>query len=64
MSNQQYTIEFHYFGPSETIRAVIQRANNQKLTEDELVGACDLFNEINGNVVPKLGTEYKIPVLT
>jgi hypothetical protein len=56
----RYTL--HTFRPSETIDAVIRLKGRHNLTKEQLIPLRQEFNRLNGFVVPRQGTTYKIPL--
>jgi hypothetical protein len=52
----------HTFRPTETIDAVIRLRGRHNLTKKELIPLRRAFDELNGKVVPKAWTTYKIPL--
>jgi hypothetical protein len=57
----RYTL--HKFRPSETIDAIIRLKGRHDYTRAELEPLRKMFNELNGNVVPRAGQTFKIPLL-
>lgn len=56
----RYTL--HTFRPTETIDAVIRLKGRHNLTKEQLIPLRQEFNRLNGFVVPRQGTTYKIPL--
>lgn len=53
----------HYkFRPSETIDAVLRLIGRHDYSEDELKVLRQIFNEMNGTRVPKVGEVFKLPL--
>jgi hypothetical protein len=52
----------HTFRASETIDAVIRLLGRHNLSKAELVPLRKAFDELNGQIVPKPGMTYKIPL--
>ena len=52
----------HTFRPSETIDAVIRLKGRHNLSHEQLKPLRQEFNRLNGFVVPRQGTTYKIPL--
>lgn len=56
----RYTL--HTFRPSETIDAVIRLLGRHNYTQAEMVPLRKEFDEMNGLIVPRVGSVYKIPL--
>jgi hypothetical protein len=52
----------HTFRPTETIDAVIRLVGRHSLSKVELLQLRNAFNELNGEIVPRPGMTYKIPL--
>jgi hypothetical protein len=52
----------HTFRPTETIDAVIRLVGHHSLSKVELLQLRNAFNELNGEIVPRPGMTYKIPL--
>lgn len=52
----------HTFRPTETIDAVMRLLGRHNLTREELLPLRLAFAELNGNVIPKPGMTFKIPL--
>lgn len=52
----------HKFRPNETIDGVIRLKGRHNLSHDDLKHLRRAFNELNGLVVPRQGSMYKIPL--
>ena len=53
----------HTFRPSETIDGVIKLLGRHNYTADEMTHLRKEFNNLNLHVAPRVGGEFKIPVL-
>lgn len=53
----------HTFKPGETVNAVFRFYNGDILTPEELTKIRAEFNRLNGEVNPRPGCSYKIPIL-
>lgn len=56
-----YRYRYHQFRPTETVDAVIRLLGRHNLTHKELAELRLVFNELNGEAVPKPGMTFKIP---
>ena len=54
----------HCFRPSETIEAVLRLKGRHNYTKEELSYLVAVFNELNGQTVPRPGMTLKVPILT
>lgn len=52
----------HTFRPTETIDAVMRLLGRHNLTKAELVPLRLEFDRLNGQVVPRVGSTFKIPL--
>lgn len=52
----------HTFRPGETIEAVLRLKGRHNLTKIELLDLMAQFNLLNGQVIPKQGMTFKIPL--
>lgn len=57
-----YTIKEHRFGSGQTIEAAINLYNMHALSKETCEALMKLYNELNGDLPPKLGELVKIPV--
>lgn len=49
--------------PQQTIKAII-KLNNHMITDDSVLNMLLVqFDELNGQIVPRVGRTYKIPVM-
>lgn len=53
----------HLFMPSQTINGIIRMHNNMVSDKDILEALVAEFNKVNENAVPRVGTNFKIPVI-
>ena len=51
----------HTFRPTETICGVIRLLGRHNLTKAEMKHLLKAFDDLNGKVVPKQGSTFKIP---
>jgi hypothetical protein len=49
--------------PSQTINGIIRMHNNMVSDKDILEALVAEFNKVNENAVPRVGTNFKIPVI-
>lgn len=54
---------WHTFGPNQTIDAIIHLKNNHDRTYAEELHLRDVYNVMNGGVVPIQGDTCRIPIL-
>ena len=54
----------HCFRPSETIEAVLRLKGRHNYTKEELRYLVKVFNELNGEILPRPGMTLKVPILT
>lgn len=52
----------HCFRPSETIEAVLRLKGRHDLTKEELKLLMVRFKALNGNIIPRPGMTFKIPL--
>lgn len=53
----------HLFMPSQTINGIIRMHNNMVSDKDILEALVAEFNKVNENAVPRVGTNFNIPVI-
>lgn len=53
----------HLFMPSQTINGIIRMHNNMVSDQAIIEALVDEFNKVNDNAVPRVGTNFKIPVI-
>lgn len=53
----------HCFRPSETIEAVLRLRGRHSYTKAELDLLMREFNRVNGEVIPRPGQTFQVPVL-
>ncbi len=53
----------HLFMPSQTINGIIRMHNNMVSDKDIIEALVAEFNKVNENAVPRVGTNFKIPVI-
>lgn len=49
--------------PSQTINGIIRMHNNMVSDKDIIEALVAEFNKVNENAVPRVGTNFKIPVI-
>lgn len=59
----KYNYIQHLFMPSQTINGIIKMHNNMVTDKDILDALVEEFNKVNNNAVPRVGTNFKIPVI-
>ncbi len=53
----------HCFRPTETIEAVLRLVGRHNYTKEELRYLVKVFNELNGEILPRPGMMLKVPVM-